>query len=134
LTVIFNDLHQISNNVVDVTTEKCYHIEIEANTQLSPADVATLKWILKNPQDPDNLLAESQFAGASSKQWCIEIGPRFNFSTADSTNSVSICQNVGLKQIVRIETSVKYLVSFDGDKNEAEHAALLVSQQKQFNA
>jgi phosphoribosylformylglycinamidine synthase len=116
-----------------VITERCYHIEIDANSQLSPAEVKALKWILKKPQDPDNLLAQSQFVGASTRQWCIEIGPRFNFSTADSTNSVSICQNVGLKQVVRIETSIKYLLTFDGDRNEAEHDDLLVSHESSMH-
>lgn len=44
----------------------------------------------------------------------IEVGPRFNFSTAQSTNSVSICNNVGLNGISRIEVSVKYLISTNG--------------------
>lgn len=41
----------------------------------------------------------------------IEVGPRFNFSTAQSTNSVSICQNVGLTKVIRVEISIKYLIS-----------------------
>jgi hypothetical protein len=64
-------------------TEKCYHIEIEKNSELSKQDAVILKWILKNPQDSDNLLTESQFTGSSERQWNIEIGPRlvaFSFS------------------------------------------------------
>lgn len=47
---------------------------------------------------------------ASVNEYLIEIGPRFNFSTADSTNSVSICQSVHMEFVVRIETSIRYLV------------------------
>ena len=40
----------------------------------------------------------------------IEIGPRLNFSTAWSTNAVSICRSIGLERIDRIEKSVRYLI------------------------
>lgn len=40
----------------------------------------------------------------------MEIGPRLNFSTALSTNAVSICTNIGLADKVgRIEKSTLYL-------------------------
>lgn len=38
---------------------------------------------------------------------------RLNFSTPLSTNAVSICRSVGLKQITRIEVSTRYLISFN---------------------
>jgi phosphoribosylformylglycinamidine synthase len=44
----------------------------------------------------------------------IEIGPRLNFSTAFSTNAVSICAAVDLgKKINRIETSILYLIKYE---------------------
>lgn len=43
----------------------------------------------------------------------IEIGPRFNFSTAESSNAVSICHSMHLTSIVRIETSIRYLIKID---------------------
>lgn len=36
---------------------------------------------------------------------------RFNFSTADSTNSVSICRNAGLGEVKRLEKSTRYFVT-----------------------
>lgn len=36
---------------------------------------------------------------------------RFNFSTADSSNSVSICRNAGLHEVKRLEKSIRYYVS-----------------------
>ena len=40
----------------------------------------------------------------------IEVGPRSNFSTAFSTNAVSICQSCGLNQVTRLEKSRRYLL------------------------
>lgn len=42
---------------------------------------------------------------------------RFNFSTADSSNSVQICDSVGLRDIVRLEYSTRYLITFAKTKN-----------------
>lgn len=42
---------------------------------------------------------------------------RFNFSTADSSNSVQICQSVGLYDVVRLETSTRYLITFKKSKS-----------------
>lgn len=71
---------------------------------------------MKNTQEKDNL-TENSSLNASDNESVIEIGPRFNFSTADSTNSVSICRSVHLDSIVRIEASIRYLIILsDGSK------------------
>lgn len=45
---------------------------------------------------------------------------RFNFSTADSTNSVSICQNSGLHEVKRLEKSIRYYISANEAPTEKE--------------
>lgn len=46
--------------------------------QLSDAELRTLKWILKNPQQPDTLTEVASFANSSSNnESVIEVGPRF---------------------------------------------------------
>ena len=40
---------------------------------------------------------------------------RLNFSTAFSTNAVSICQSAGLMSVKRVEQSTRYLVHFGGN-------------------
>lgn len=99
--------------VAGLVTEKCYHIEITGANTFSEDDEKILRWILKNPQQEDTLTKVSTLAAARrDDQLLIEVGPRFNFSTADSTNSVSICQSAHLTQVKRIEVSVRYLISF----------------------
>lgn len=38
---------------------------------------------------------------------------RLNFSTAFSSNAVSICQKVGITAITRVEVSVRYLIDWE---------------------
>jgi len=45
----------------------------------------------------------------------IEIGPRLNFSTAFSSNAVSICVSIGLTKITRLEVSTRYLIHWEQD-------------------
>lgn len=106
-------IHQIYQNINKLETEKCFHVELEAGSKLSADDERKLKWILSNPQELDNLSSEPKLVASKQSQSLIEVGPRFNFSTADSTNSVSICQSSQLKAVRRIEVSVRYLISFD---------------------
>lgn len=71
-----------------------------------------LHWILKESDAVDQLSSKPGLLATSPSQVLIEIGPRFNFSTASSTNSASICHNLGLDFIERIEVSTRYLVGF----------------------
>lgn len=57
----------------------------------------------------------------------IEVGPRFNFSTPFSTNCVNICQNVGLTQVIRLESSVRYLIGYTGNIPDTDKLMELLS-------
>lgn len=89
---------------------------------LSTSELERIQWIL-TPNFESKLSAgvsslraqekktHSESKGSSSSsQLFVEIGPRLNFSTALSTNAVSICANIGLADKVgRIEKSTLYL-------------------------
>ena len=51
---------------------------------------------------------------------------RLNFSTPLSTNAVSMCKSIGLDHITRIETSVRYLISFSDCKPSSDIEERLV--------
>lgn len=91
-------------------TEKCFHVEITEGYSLSKEDELKLRWILKNTQENDNLTEVPSLFSDGESDNLIEIGPRFNFSTADSSNAVSICHSIHLTAITRIETSIRYLI------------------------
>ena len=66
-----------------------------------------LRWLLSETFEPDRFGRGSLLAGAGT---LLEVGPRMNFTTAWSTNAVSICHACGLNKISRIERSRRYLI------------------------
>ncbi|MBU1246107.1 MAG: hypothetical protein KKB27_03855 [Nanoarchaeota archaeon] len=85
-------------------TEYCFNIETKE--LLNNDEIEILKQLLT-----DNCLSEiknkSQF---NENEKIIELGPRLNFTTAFSTNSVDICHACGLTKITRIEKSRRYII------------------------
>ncbi|XP_011500809.1 PREDICTED: phosphoribosylformylglycinamidine synthase [Ceratosolen solmsi marchali] len=88
--------------------ELCYYIECDSS--LNKIKINIIKWILSKPFEPDQLLDSSAF---EDNENVIEIGPKLNFSTAFSSNAVSIFQSIRMKSIVRIERSTRYLIGSD---------------------
>ncbi|XP_060531462.1 phosphoribosylformylglycinamidine synthase [Cylas formicarius] len=104
---IIEKLQEKCDLIVGLETELCYHVEVGA--PLSKEEEKKLMWVLYDPLHPEKL--SHQGLKISDNQVLIEVGPRFNFSTPSSTNAVSICQNLGLKKIVRVEVSRRYLLN-----------------------
>lgn len=108
-TEIFNKLLQKCEILDKLETEVCFHIEI--NESLTDNQKEILKWVLQDPLHPQKLFDKEQLK-QGKLDILIEVGPRFNFSTSNSTNAVSICQSLGLNQVCRLEVSRRYLLSF----------------------
>ncbi|XP_013141308.1 PREDICTED: phosphoribosylformylglycinamidine synthase [Papilio polytes] len=113
---ILQKLKLVDSDVLELSTELCYHVEIEEGN-LNINQIKILKWLLSSPLQPNALRNESSYKCVQNNQLIIEIGPRFNFSTADSSNSVQICESVGLRDVVRLEYSTRYLITFKQAKN-----------------
>lgn len=95
--------------VEGIQTEFCFNIELSA--PLSQEEVALLRWLLAETFEPDNFSDKSFLSTDSGPNVLIlEVGPRMNFTTAWSTNAVSICRSCGLHKISRIERSRRYLI------------------------
>ncbi len=117
--------------ITDIGTEFCFYIE--TTTPLSPEEMGIMRWLLCEtfePENystesflmptPDNVIArsgatrQSQVQGIASPSArnddfaIFEVGPRMNFTTAWSTNAVSICHSCGLSKVTRIERSRRY--------------------------
>lgn len=67
---------QIDNSVIELRTEKCYHVELEKQS-LSAGDELILRWILKKPQQADNLTTKTSLSVSSVNGVLIEVGPRY---------------------------------------------------------
>ncbi|XP_047003252.1 phosphoribosylformylglycinamidine synthase isoform X1 [Schistocerca americana] len=91
-------------------TEICFYVEI--SKPLSTGELEKLKWILGSPFKPDDVQHKPYLQAKGKENMLIEIGPRLNFSTAFSSNAVSMCKSVGLQQITRLEASTRYLLSW----------------------
>nr|XP_031826710.1 phosphoribosylformylglycinamidine synthase [Nomia melanderi] len=113
----FNSLAQISSSITGLETELCYYIETKE--PLSDKESELLKWILIPPFEHHSLKNHSAFDEKLDGNLIIEIGPRLNFSTAFSSNAVSICKSVHLHKITRIESVVRYCIKHNEkvDKN-----------------
>lgn len=64
------------------------------------------------PHQTEPFLPEEK-SSAAAEQLLVEVGPRMNFSTAWSSNALSIFRACGLKKLVRIERSRRYLLTLD---------------------
>ncbi|KAJ8922735.1 hypothetical protein NQ315_007770 [Exocentrus adspersus] len=106
---ILNDLQQKSQHLLDLKTEVCFHVEVIKPLSQKEKDI--LKWVLQDPHHPERVTEKASLQ-QSKGSVLIEVGPRFNFSTANSSNAVSICRNLGLTQVVRLEVSRRYLLVF----------------------
>ncbi len=98
----------VSSDIRDLTTEYCFYIQ--AAGDLSPAESELLRWLLSETFEPENFSDRSLLEAPPppQRESIIEVGPRMNFTTAWSTNAVSVCRACGLLKITRIERSRRY--------------------------
>ena len=93
----------VSPHIKGIQTEYCFNIETSA--PLSDAELGALRWLLAETFEPDGLAPETFFGRGKH---LLEVGPRMNFTTAWSTNAVSVCRACGLEKIRRIERSRRF--------------------------
>jgi phosphoribosylformylglycinamidine synthase len=91
--------------------EWCYNVE--TSSPLDSQQLQILTWLLAETFEQENF-GDGSFLQPPPGR-IVEIGPRLNFQTPWSTNSVAICHAVGLTQITRIERSRRYLLTDDED-------------------
>ncbi|KAM0869821.1 hypothetical protein ACQ4PT_040409 [Festuca glaucescens] len=102
---------KVSCDIIDIKTEQCFNVELEKG--LASDKLATLQWLLAETYEPDNLQTNSfleQEISSTPYSVLVEVGPRMTFSTAFSTNAVSICKALSLVEVTRLERSRRYLL------------------------
>ncbi len=110
-SLLFFAQENISEGIEDIFTEHCFYIE--ARAPLLPEELEVLRWLLSETFEPGNFSIHSFLTNHGSRvtdSGIIEVGPRMNFTTAWSSNAVSICQACGLSKITRMERSRRYKV------------------------
>ena len=102
----------VSPTIRGIETEFCFNVA--ADGPLNPDEMRLLQWLLAETFEPEKFSSSSFFIPHSAfriPNFIFEVGPRMNFTTAWSTNAVSVCHACGLKKISRIERSRRYLLS-----------------------
>eukprot|EP00877_Chromochloris_zofingiensis_P007400 jgi/Chrzof1/2913/Cz12g03220.t1 len=118
-------LHKAQRKVCDAITsidgEQCYNVAVAA--PLDAREASTLAWLLRETFEPELLAPISVLTAAAPTQTVIEVGPRMNFSTAFSTNAVSVCASTGLGKVTRLERSRRYILTSTRPLTEQEKTA-----------
>lgn len=112
---------EISSKIEEIKSEYCFNID--ASGPLTDNNLNTLGWLLSETFEPDNYSDMSFLSGLASEMkhhYILEIGPRMNFTTAWSSNAVSVCHSCGLDKINRIERSRRYLLKLVSPLSEEE--------------
>eukprot|EP00560_Eucampia_antarctica_P004903 CAMPEP_0197834212 /NCGR_PEP_ID=MMETSP1437-20131217/21637_1 /TAXON_ID=49252 ORGANISM="Eucampia antarctica, Strain CCMP1452" /NCGR_SAMPLE_ID=MMETSP1437 /ASSEMBLY_ACC=CAM_ASM_001096 /LENGTH=1318 /DNA_ID=CAMNT_0043438737 /DNA_START=100 /DNA_END=4056 /DNA_ORIENTATION=+ len=100
-----------------IRTESCFNVQIEGG-DLDATSKSRLEWLLAETFDHAKLRYEES-AFQDNSGLLMEFGPRMTFTSAFSSNAVSICQACGLTQINRLELSKRYLLNNTASLSEA---------------
>ena len=103
---------KVSPAIRRIKTEFCFNIAADAS--LSSDELRLLRWLLAETFEPEKF-SDTSFLTPERRPsvLILEVGPRMNFTTAWSTNAVSVCHSCGLIKISRIERSRRYQLLID---------------------
>jgi len=104
---------KVSREVEDIETEYCFYID--SSGPLTEGEKNILQWLLRETFEPHYLSSQSFLNNGRN---ILEVGPRMNFTTAWSTNAVSVCHSCGLSKVSRIECSRRYRLLFHQQPGE----------------
>ena len=105
--------------VASIKTGYCYNVELTA--ALSDEQTRLLWWSLA---EGDCKMSKTPSLKASSdKEFLVEVGPRMNFTSAWSTNCVSVLNAAGIKCAPRVERSRRFVVHSEEPLTAEQQAA-----------
>lgn len=120
-------LEEDLQKIQTVETESCFNVSYTET--LSTEHTERLEWLLAETYERDGLRLETSYFDVEPKEgsWVVEFGPRMTFTSAFSSNAVSICNKCSLP-INRLELSRRYRFALTaplGDKAISVIKALL---------
>jgi phosphoribosylformylglycinamidine synthase len=124
-----------SMHISEIRSEMCFNVETSG--PLSESEARILAWLLSETFEPEGFgessflldgIEEDRLRGGIYGARLVEVGPRMSFTTAWSTNAVSVCRACGLEGVQRIERSWRYRLQADGglDDDQADRFLHLV--------
>jgi phosphoribosylformylglycinamidine synthase len=106
-----------------VDTEVCFNVALTRELGSDSLDV--LRWLLAETFEPEGFGRATSFAPDGGV--VLEVGPRLSFTTAWSTNAVSVCHACGLDAVHRIERSRRYRLRGVDALGDHERATVLAT-------
>lgn len=94
--------------VIDNGLELGFYVETAG--QLSEPELQQLQWLIAETFEPDKTGPEPYLKAGE----IVEVGPRLSIETPFSSNAVSICQAMGLRQVTRLERTRLYKIDPKG--------------------
>jgi len=97
---------RVSESISDIRSETCFNVETARS--LDDGELRILAWLLSETFEPDgfdqdsfllNGIEEELLRAGAYGSRLLEVGPRMSFTTAWSTNAVSVCHACGLSPI-----------------------------------
>ena len=113
---------RVSPAIREIRTEYCFNVQ--SSRPLDAGEQSILRWLLAETFEPDGF-SECSFLDPLRGP-VFEVGPRMRFTTAWSTNAVSVCRACGLDAVVRIERSRRFQLETD-EALDAERRELFLS-------
>ena len=118
----------VSPAIHGIETEFCFNVA--ADGPQTPDEMRLLRWLLAETFEPEKF-SDNTFltphSALPTPHVVLEVGPRMNFTTAWSTNAVSVCHACGLGKITRIERSRRFLLSLDKQPMSKEQRAAFLT-------
>jgi len=96
--------HSLGLEIDHLATEHCFYVA--SDSELDNRQKEVLRWLLAETFEPDGFGGSSFLESGGGE--IFEVGPRMSFSTAWSTNAVSVCHACGLDTIRRIERARRF--------------------------
>mmetsp|Transcript_19003 Transcript_19003/g.23950 ORF Transcript_19003/g.23950 Transcript_19003/m.23950 type:complete len:1327 (-) Transcript_19003:412-4392(-) len=128
LARLMSSAKEIIPSLTALDTEFCFNIELIENEHLNERQSEILQWLLAETFEQEGTGSTSfltaKAATVEASEEIIEVGPRLNFSTAWSSNAVSICEACGLP-VTRLERSRRYLLQTSSPLTPAEKSKFL---------
>ena len=106
--------HMVARAITGIETEFCFNIA--STSPLTADEMRLLRWLLTETFEPEKFSDKSfltPHSAPNTSHLLLEVGPRMSFTTAWSTNAVSVCHTCGLRKITRIERSRRYLLTVE---------------------
>jgi len=107
-----------------LASEVCFNIE--ARSELNADEQMKLQYLLQETFEPQNCSEKPFLSAQGDSDSVLEVAPRQQFTSAWSTNAVSICAAMGLVQITRIEKSRRYHIKRTSSSANPQEFASLV--------